>query len=607
MHALYLLIAAACVLIIGYRFYGTFLATKVLACDPNNKTPAVRLNDGHDYVPTNKWVTFGHHFAAIAAAGPLVGPVLAAQFGYAPGFLWILAGAVLGGAVHDMVVLFASVRHDGQSLAQIAQKEVGPVTGIAASIALLFVLLITMAGLSLVIVNALKFNPWGTFTVTMTIPIAIFVGIYMRFIRPGKLGEASAIGVALIFLAVILGPYVKSSAFGSLFTYGETVIKLALPIYAFFAAALPVWLLLAPRDYLSSYLKIGTIAALAIGIVFVNPVLEMPAITQFVSGGGPIIAGKVWPFVFITIACGAISGFHSTIAAGTTPKMIENEKHIQIVGYGGMLVEAAVAVMALIAASALPVGDYFAINTSSAEVYNTLGMNVDKLPMLSQMIGEDLAHRPGGAVSLAVGMSYIFSRIRGLEHLLPYWYQFAIMFEAVFILTAVDAGTRAARYVVQDMLGAVYKPFKKVNWMPGAIIAATLVCFAWGYLLYGGDISTVWPLFGVSNQLLASVALVIGTSLILKNTGRISYALCTFLPFCFLFVTTLTASYYNVVNVYIPGGKTINVILSIIIAILAFVIVGDAIVKWKKILSDKNTLKEQKEKHDKIVASLAAK
>ena len=606
MHALYLLIITACVLVLGYRLYGTFMASKVLAVNPNIPTPARRLEDGHDFVPTNRWVTFGHHFAAIAAAGPLVGPVLAAQFGYLPGAIWILVGGVLGGAVHDMVVLFASIRHNGESIAQIAKKEIGPVTGVAAGIAVLFVLLITMAGLSIVIVNALKHNPWGSFTVVMTIPIAIFIGLYMRYIRPGKLGEASAIGVVLILLAVVFGPAIKNSALAPLFDYSETVLKLGLPIYAFLAAALPVWFLLAPRDYLSSYLKIGTIGALALGIIFVNPVLQMPPVTNFVNGGGPIIGGKVWPFVFITIACGAISGFHSLIAAGTTPKMLDNEKDIKIVGFGGMLVESFVAIMALIAASVLPVGDYFAINTMP-DVFANLGMHVDKLPMLSQMIGEDVAGRPGGAVSLAVGMSYVFSSIPGLNHLLAYWYQFAIMFEAVFILTAVDAGTRSARYVVQDMIGVVIKPFKQINWWPGAIISAALVSVAWGYLLFGGDISTVWPLFGVSNQLLASLALVVGTTLILKNTGRIAYALTTFIPFIFLFITTLVASYYNLTHVYIPKGLSVNIALSVIMAALSLIIVFDAMIKWRKIIANKKVMKEMQVEHEKIVRELAAK
>lgn len=606
MHALYLVIAALCVLIIGYRLYGTFLATKVLAINPAIPTPAHQHEDGHDFVPTNRWVTFGHHFAAIAAAGPLVGPVLAAQFGYLPGALWILIGGVLGGAVHDMVVLFASVRHDGESLAQIAKKEIGPVTGVAASIAVLFVLLITMAGLSIVIVNALKHNPWGTFTVSMTIPIAIFIGIYMRFLRPGKLAEASIIGVALILLAVILGPFIKNSGLAFYFDYSDKVIELALPIYAFFAAALPVWFLLAPRDYLSSYLKIGTIGALALGIIFVNPILQMPPVTKFINGGGPVIAGKVWPFVFITIACGAISGFHSLIAAGTTPKMLDSEKDIQIVGFGGMLIESFVAMMALIAATVLPVGDYFAINTAP-QVFATLGMHVDKLPMLSQLIGEDVAGRPGGAVSLAVGMSYVFSSIPGLKGLLAYWYQFAIMFEAVFILTAVDAGTRAARYVVQDMIGVVIPKFKQITWMPGALISAALVSVTWGYMLYGGDISTVWPLFGVSNQLLASLAMVVGTTLILKNTGRIAYALTTFIPFVFLFITTLDASYFNLSHVYIPKAMWSNVFISILLAVLSLLIVFDAGRKWIMIIQDKKGMSERRVEHEKVVQELAAK
>jgi carbon starvation protein len=606
MHSLYLVIATACILIIGYRLYGTFIASKVLAINPAIPTPAHLNEDGHDFVPTNRWVTFGHHFAAIAAAGPLVGPVLAAQFGYLPGALWILIGGVLGGAVHDMVVLFASIRHNGESLAQIAKKEIGPVTGVAASIAVLFVLLITMAGLSIVIVNALKHNPWGTFTVSMTIPIAIFIGIYMRYLRPGKLAEASIIGVSLILLAVALGPFIKNSGLAPFFDYSDKVIELALPIYAFFAAALPVWFLLAPRDYLSSYLKIGTIGALALGIIFVNPVLQMPAVTQFVNGGGPVIAGKVWPFVFITIACGAISGFHSTIAAGTTPKMLDSEKDIQIVGFGGMLIESFVAMMALIAATVLPVGDYFAINTAPA-VFANLGMHVDKLPMLSQLIGEDVAGRPGGAVSLAVGMSYVFSSIPGLKGLIAYWYQFAIMFEAVFILTAVDAGTRSARYVVQDMIGVVIPKFKQINWMPGALISAALVSVTWGYMLYGGDISTVWPLFGVSNQLLASLAMVVGTTLILKNTGRIAYALTTFIPFVFLFITTLDASYFNLTHVYIPKAMWTNVFISILLAVLCLLIVFDAARKWYIIIQDKKGMEAKRVEHEKVVRDLAAK
>jgi carbon starvation protein len=606
MRAIYLVIAAACVLLIGYRLYGTFLATKVLAIDPRKITPAKRLEDGHDFVPTNRWVTFGHHFAAIAAAGPLVGPVLAAQFGYLPGTLWILIGGVLGGAVHDMVVLFASIRHDGKSLPQIAKEEIGPVTGAAASLAVLFILIITMAGLSIVIVSSLNTNPWGAFTVFMTIPIAIFIGLYMRYLRPGKLGEASVIGVILILLAVALGPMIKSSALGPLFNYSAHAIEIALPVYAFIAAALPVWLLLAPRDYLSSYLKIGTIGALALGIIFVNPVLQMPPVTKFISGGGPIIAGKVWPFVFITIACGAMSGFHSLIAAGTTPKMLENEKDIKIVGFGAMLMESFVAIMAMIAASVLPVGDYFAINTTPA-VFAHLGMHVDKLPMLSNLIGLNVAGRPGGSVSLAVGMSYVFSSIPGLSHLVAYWYQFAIMFEAVFILTAVDAGTRAARYVVQDMIGVVIKPFRKISWWPGAVISAALVSFAWGYLLYGGNISTVWPLFGVSNQLLASLAMVVGTSIILKSTGRISYALTTFIPFVFLFVTTLDASYFNVTKVYLPQHMILNVVLSVVMTILALIIVGDALIKWTALIKDKKALENQKIRHKEILRDIAAK
>lgn len=588
MNALTLVIASACILIIAYRLYGSFLATKVLVARRDAVTPAVRLNDGKDYVPTNKWVVFGHHFAAIAGAGPLVGPVLAAQFGYLPSALWILIGAVLGGAVHDMVVLFASIRHDGKSLSEIAKDEVGPLTGVATGIAVLFIVIIAMSGLAIVVVNALFNNPWGVFTIAMTIPIAIFIGIYMKYLRPGKVGEASAIGVLLVILAVLAGPYVKNSAFAGWFTYSAQTIKIMLPLYGFAAAALPVWLLLAPRDYLSSYMKIGTILALAFGIIVVHPQIQMPAVTEFVKGGGPIIPGKVFPFLFITIACGAISGFHALVGSGTTPKLLQNEEDIKLVGYGGMLVEAFVAIMALIAATALHPGDYFAINTTP-EVFAKLNMQVVDLPVLSKMVGEDVAGRPGGAVSLAVGMASIFASIPGLKGLMAYWYQFAIMFEALFILTTIDAGTRVARYIAQDFLAPLIKPLKNNNSIPVTVVMSALVSFAWGYLLYGGDIKTIWPVFGVSNQLLAMLALAIGTTLILKKSAKRIYALTTFLPMCFMVTSTMSAGYLSLMNNYLPKGLWVPAVLIIIMMALAVIIIADSLTKWLGILKNPQT------------------
>ncbi|WP_094606395.1 Peptide transporter CstA [Sporomusa silvacetica DSM 10669] len=588
MNALTLIIITALVLVLAYRFYGCFIAAKILAINPSRETPAHELNDGRDYIPTNKWVVFGHHFAAIAGAGPLVGPTLAAQYGYAPGFLWLLIGAVLAGGVHDMVVLFASIRHKGRSLAEIAKDEVGKTTGAAASFAVLVIILMTMAGLAIVIVNALFNNAWGTFTVAATIPIAMFIGIYMRYLRPGHIGEASFIGTILILLGVVLGPVIKASAWASLFTFSDTQLKLLLPAYGFVAATLPVWFLLAPRDYLSSYLKIGTIAGLALGIFIVRPEIQMPAFTVFTNGGGPIIAGPVWPFLMITIACGAVSGFHALIGSGTTPKLVDNEGDILMIGYGAMLTECFVGVMALIAATSLQPGDYFAINTSAA-VFPSLasqGYTIVDLPHLSAMVGEDVAHRPGGAVSLAVGMAAIFAGIPGLQHLMTYWYQFAIMFEALFILTTIDAGTRVARYIVQDLFGKVYKPFEQVNWWPGVIITGGLVSFIWGYLLYGGNISTIWPIFGVANQLLATLALCIGTTIILKQTKSISYALVTFVPMTFLFVTTVTAGSMSIFNTYLPKGMLTNAILMALMILAVIITVVDSSFKWSRFIQN---------------------
>lgn len=590
MNAIYLVIVAALVLTLAYRFYGAFMATKVLVLDSNRVTPAVRLNDGHDYVPTNKWVTFGHHFAAIAGAGPLVGPVLAAQFGYLPGTIWLLVGAVVAGAVHDMVILFASVRYDGLSIAEIAKKEISKASGIATSIGVLFILVITMAGLAIAVVNALYDSPWGTFTVGVTIPIAIFIGLYLRYLRPGQIGEGTVIGVSLVLLGVFVGPTIQSSWLAPYFTYSKGQISVMMAVYGFVAAALPVWLLLAPRDYLSTYMKIGTILALALGIIIVQPQIQMPAFTPFIYGGGPIIPGPVWPFLFITIACGAISGFHALIATGTTSKMLTSEAEIRAVGFGGMLVECFVALMALIAATSLFPGDYFAINTTPA-VFATLNMQTLDLANLSEMVGENVAGRPGGAVSLAVGMAYIFAKIPGLEHLMSFWYHFCIMFEALFILTTIDAGTRVGRYLIQELGGMVYEPLKDPHWTPGMVGASALMSFSWGYLVYGGSISTIWPLFGVANQLLASMSLAIGTTMLFRM-GKGRYAWTTITPMIFLTATTVAAGYLNITTNYLPKNNYLLAGASAIMIVLVVFVISDAVRTWIRINSESkdNTL-----------------
>lgn len=578
MNGIYLVIIAALWLTFAYRIYGSFIAAKVLTLDASRTTPAVRLNDGRDYVPTNKWVTFGHHFAAIAGAGPLVGPVLAAQFGYLPGTLWILIGAVVAGAVHDMVILFASVRHDGLSVAEIAKKEVSTVSGFCASIAVLFLLVITMAGMAVVVANALFNSPWGTFTVAVTIPIAIFIGIYLRWLRPGKIQEASIIGVILVLAGVFVGPWIQHSALAPYFTFNVTQLSIMLTLYGFFAAALPVWLLLAPRDYLSTYMKIGTIAALTIGIICVRPDIHMPAFSQFVNGGGPIIGGPAWPFVFITVACGALSGFHSLISTGTTPKMLTNEKEILPIGFGAMLVESFVALMALIAATSLQPADYFAINATPA-VFAKLGLHVEELPALAQMVGENVAGRPGGAVSLAVGMAHIFSKIPGMEALMSFWYHFCIMFEALFILTIIDAGTRVGRYLLQEMGGVIYKPLKNTHWWPGIIFTSALISGSWGYLVLKGSISTIWPLFGVSNQLLGTLTLAVGTTMLFRM-GRARYTPITIIPMIFLAITTITADFMNIFNIYLPANNYLSITISLIMLVLVIVVIIDSVRRW---------------------------
>lgn len=574
-----------------YRNYGAFIAAKVLAFDQNRPTPAHRFNDGRDYVPTNKFVVFGHHFAAISGAGPLIGPVLAAQYGFAPGFVWILAGAVLAGAVHDLVILFASVRNDGKSLAEIARNEIGPVAKVTASLATFLIIILALAGLAISVVNALKNNSWGTFALGFTIPVALFIGLYMHCLRPGKVKEASIIGVALVILGVVfLGPMVKGSSIASWFLFNEEQIKLLLPIYGFIASALPVWMLLCPRDYLSSFMKIGTIFLLAIGVICVAPVIRMPSVTSFIHGGGPIVNGPVWPFVFITIACGAVSGFHSLIASGTTPKMISSEKDMLIIGYGAMLMEGFIAIMALIAACVLLPGDYFAINTSAA-VFNKIAasgnslFHITNLPQLSQMVQMDLAGRPGGAVSLAVGMSYILSSIPGLKGLMAYLYQFCILFEALFIMTTIDTGTRVARYILQDALGTIYTPLKRVSWLPGNLFCSAFVTIFWGYLLYGGSIATIWPIFGISNQLLGTTALAIGTSVILRRTKKLKYGFITAIPMLFLGITTVAAGIMALKDTYIPQGLYLNTALLTLAIILVVVIVIDSVRSWVNALN----------------------
>ena len=571
MNGLFLVIISALVFVLAYRFYGAFIATKVLAVNQYKVTPAFRFEDGHDYVPTNKYVVFGHHFAAIAGAGPLVGPVIAAQFGYLPGALWILIGGVLAGSVHDMVILFASMRYDGKSIAEIAKHQMGGSIGLVTSLAVLFLNILAMAGMAVVIVNALHDSPWGTFTIGMTIPIAVFIGIYMHYLRPGKIREGTVIGVVLTLLAVVLGPSVAASpTLAPLFTISAHGIGVLLIIYGFVAAAMPVWILLAPRDYLSTYMKIGTIGALALGIIIVMPTIQMPAVTQFVSGGGPVITGPVIPYIFITIACGAISGFHCMISTGTTPKMLMNERSILPVGYGAMLTECFVGMMALIAATSLIPNDYFAIN-STAEHFAALNMPVVDLPQLSHMVGEDVAHRPGGAVSLAVGMAFIFSGIPGLDHLMNYWYHFCIMFEALFIMTILDAGTRVGRYMLQELIGRVVPKFADPHWLPGALIASALISGAWGYIVLQGNLSTIWPIFGVSNQLLAIITLAV-SSVVICSMGKARYLWVTIIPWVFLTVVIFYADFLNMFEIYLPKGEWLLFSVSAIMAVFVIII-----------------------------------
>ncbi len=584
-NALTIVIGTACILAICYRFYGIFFVRKVLGVDDSEVTPSHTLADGRNYVPTKKWVNAGQHFAAIAAAGPLVGPVLAAQYGYLPGLIWLLVGCVIGGAVHDTVVLFASMKHKGSSLSEVAKAELGPVAGWCTGLAMLFIITITMAGLSMVVVHALERNPWGTFAVFMTIPIAMAVGLYEKMGGNGKI--ATYVGLFAILASVFAGPYVQESALGQWFTFHYDTLGIMLPIYAFLASALPVWLLLTPRGYLSSFLKIGVFAALVVGVVIINPEIKMPALTDFIHGGGPVLAGPVWPFISITIACGAISGFHAFIGSGTTPKLVDKWSDIRPVAFGMMLVECLVAVLALIAATALPMADYFAIN-ASPEVFATLGMTVQDLPRLEQAIGMDLAGRTGGAVTLAVGMTEIFTSIPWFKTLAAYFFQFVIMFEAVFILTAIDSGTRVARYLIQDILGDLWAPMKQINWLPGSIFASIVACLLWGYLLNSGDINSVWALFGVSNQMMASLGLTIGATIILRMSAKRIYMLTCLIPLAYLFVTVNYAGYWMIANVYLneaaKGYNPVNAILSIIMMVLGVIVLVSALFRWKDML-----------------------
>lgn len=595
MNAMPFVIGALAVVALAYRFYYSFIAAKILMLNDATETPSIRLFDKHNYYPMTKWVVFGHHFAAIAGAGPLVGPVLAAQFGFMPGFIWMLVGAVVAGAVHDMVILTASVRHDGKSLAEIAKTEISKFSGIITSVAVLIILIIALAGLGVVVVNALAESSWGTFTIAATIPIAIFMGLWMFRFRRGKTVEATIIGVILLSLAVIYGKQVPGSMLEPWFTFDRKTLTVLLAAYGFFASVLPVWLLLSPRDYLSSIMKLGVVAMLAIGVIAVAPTIQMPSFTPFTRGGGPIIPGTLFPYLFITIACGAISGFHALVSSGTTPKMIMKESHIKPVAVGSMLAESMVSILALIAATSLFPLDYFQINVSPEKFQQilpqlqALGFTQTNLLELSREVGENIAGRPGGAVSLAVGMAQIFSSIPGLASLMSYWYHFAIMFEALFILTTVDAGTRIARFIMQEALGKIYAPFAKANWIPGNLITSFLVVFAWGYFIYTGSVSTIWPMFGVANQLLATLALAVGTSFLINN-GKKRYIWITVVPMTFVGITTITGGVMNMINIYIPQMMvaesrvqgTINTFLTGIILVCVGLIILEATQKWIK-------------------------
>src|SRR3984893_5227178 len=635
--AIWFVLAAVCVYLVAYRVYSAFVAAKILALDDSRATPAERHDDGRDFVPTNKWVLFGHHFAAIAGPGPLVGPTLAAQFGYLPGTIWLIAGAIFAGCVQDFVILFFSIRRNGKSLGEMAREEVSRRGGFLAQIAVLAIMVILLGVVGLVIVNALKSSPWATFTLAMTIPIALLLGLYLRFVRPGRVLEASLIGVSLVLFAVVAGQWVADSpSWAKVFTIGGIPLAAALIVYAFAASALPVWLLLAPRDYLSAFIKAGAIFSLAAGILFVRPHVEMPPLTRFIDGTGPVFAGKIFPFCFITIACGAISGFHSLISSGTTPKMILRESHARFIGYGAMLLESFVGIMAMVAACAMTPGVYFAINSPPSIVGTTpdaaaatisgwgFPLTAQTMTGLAHAVGEQtLWNRAGGAPSLAVGMAQIFSNTIGGERLLSIWYHFAIMFEALFILTVLDAGTRVGRFMVQELGGRVWKPFARTGWMPSVLLSSAIIVGMWGYFLYQGvvdplgGINSLWPLFGISNQLLAAVALVVATTILLKM-GRTRWIWVTLLPMAWLVIITMTASYQkifdanprigflayaNALAAQIAAGKVpaaklvdtqrlifnqrLDAAVTAVLALMVIVLIVEALVQWYVILSSR--------------------
>ena len=588
-NGLWLVVAAACFYVLALRFYGRFLATQVLELNDQRVTPAHRLHDGTNFYAANKYVLFGHHFAAIAGAGPLLGPVLAAQFGFLPGFLWLVVGAVLAGAVQDFIILVASIRRNGRSLPEIARDEIGLVTGSAVAVAVLFIVVVALAGLGLAVVNALYRNAWGTFTIAMTIPIAFLMGFYLQKFRPGRVGEVSALGVSLLIVAVVAGRAVAQSDLAAWFDLEKPTIVWLLAGYGFLASVLPMWMLLVPRDYLSTFMKIGVVVLLALGVIVLAPPIEMPRVTAFIHGGGPIIPGTMFPFVFITIACGAISGFHSLVASGTTPKMIARESQA-IVGYGAMLMESFVGVMALIAATVLIPGDYLAINTLlSADTLAAMGFPVARIEELSRLVEVEVAGRPGGAVSLAVGMASIFAGLPGMAGLMAYWYQFALLFEALFILTTIDAGTRVARYLVQEIGGRAYGPLRRINWWPGVIASSAAVVGAWGYLIATGSISTIWPMFGAANQLLGMLALCVGTTILIKMR-KARYLWVTAVPMVFVGAVTLTGA-YELFFLFVAKAGTatgsdqalplvLDAILVAVVAVLAIIVLADSTRKW---------------------------
>ena len=633
--ATWFVLAAVCSYLLAYRLYSAFIAAKLLALDNTRATPSERRDDGRDFVPTNKWVLFGHHFAAIAGPGPLVGPTLAAQFGYLPGTLWLIVGAAFAGCVQDFVILFCSIRRDGKTLGEMAREEVSKRGGIIAQLAVLAIMIILLGVVALVIVNALKSSPWATFTLACTIPIALLLGVYLRYVRPGRVLEASLLGVALVLFAVVAGQWVAASAgWSQAFTLSGLTLTFAVIVYGFAASALPVWLLLAPRDYLSAFIKAGAIFTLAAGILLVRPHVLMPPLTRFVDGNGPVFAGKIFPFCFITIACGAISGFHSLISSGTTPKMIQREAHARFIGYGAMLLESFVGVMAMVAACAMTPGVYFAINSpaqivgaapeAAAQTISSWGYPLSAATMagLAHSVGEQtLWNRAGGAPSLAVGMAQIFSTTIGGDRLLSIWYHFAIMFEALFILTVLDAGTRVGRFMIQELGGRIWKPFGRLNWYPAILLSSALIVAAWGYFLYQGvvdplgGINSLWPLFGISNQLLAAVALVVATTILLKM-GRLKWIWVTLFPMAWLVIITMTASYQKIFSHnprigflafanglaaqlaagQVPAAKIVetqrvifnqrlDAVVTVVLAIMILVLLAEAAVQWHAILS----------------------